>query len=97
MPFPFRLNGRHVVIGLARTKCFLMYQGHEIDLLLFSPETSELMYHEVAHELFDLLDSVTEGGERRDLYLRRHETWPQAEMGHKEVCRKIRHELTDGE
>lgn len=40
---------------------------------------------------------VTEGSERRDLYLRRYETWPQAEMGHEEVCRKIRHELTDGE
>ena len=33
---------------------------------------------------------VTEGGERRDLYLRRYETWAQAEVGHEEVCAGIR-------
>ncbi len=38
---------------------------------------------------------VIEGGERRDLYLRRYETWPQAEIGHEEVCEKIRNELAE--
>jgi hypothetical protein len=33
---------------------------------------------------------VTENGERRDLFLRRYETWAQAEAGHEEVCRVIR-------
>lgn len=32
---------------------------------------------------------VTEGGERRDLFLRRYETWVQAEVGHEEVCQGI--------
>ena len=33
---------------------------------------------------------VSEGGEKRDLYLRRYETWPQAEQGHRSVCQQIR-------
>ena len=40
---------------------------------------------------------VTEGGERRDLYLRRYETWQHAESGHEEVCRRIRDELASAE
>lgn len=35
---------------------------------------------------------VTEGGERRDLFLRRYESWEQAATGHKEVCKNIRND-----
>ena len=29
---------------------------------------------------------VTENGERRDLYLRRYATWPDAQRGHQAMC-----------
>jgi hypothetical protein len=35
---------------------------------------------------------VTENGERRDLFLRRYETWSQAESGHAEICAQFREE-----
>ena len=36
-----------------------MYQGHEIDLILLSPKTSELIDSETAHELLEQLETVT--------------------------------------
>jgi len=36
-----------------------MYQGHEIDLILLSPKTSELIDYETAHELLKQLETVT--------------------------------------
>ena len=36
-----------------------MYQGHEIDLILLSPKTSELIDYETAHELLEQLETVT--------------------------------------
>ena len=37
-----------------------MYQGHEIDLILLSPKTSELIDYEAAHELLEQLATVTD-------------------------------------
>ena len=36
-----------------------MYRGHEIDLILLSPKTSELIDYEAAHELLEQLEAVT--------------------------------------
>jgi len=38
-----------------------MYRGHEIDLILLSPKTSELIDYEAAHELLEQLETVTDG------------------------------------
>ncbi|MFP6581620.1 MAG: hypothetical protein VCD00_03600 [Candidatus Hydrogenedentota bacterium] len=40
---------------------------------------------------------VTEGGERRDLFLRRYESWQEAESGHSEVCTNIRNDIAGGD
>jgi hypothetical protein len=36
---------------------------------------------------------VTEDGERRDLYLRRYESWDEAVAGHEDLCGQITQEL----
>jgi hypothetical protein len=36
---------------------------------------------------------VNENAEKRDLYLRRYESWEKAEIGHQDVCRQISDEL----
>lgn len=38
---------------------------------------------------------VTQAGERRDLYMRRYESWLLAEQGHEAVCQQIRSECAD--
>ena len=37
---------------------------------------------------------VSEGGEKRDLYLRRYTTWTDAEAGHEALCDQIRQEIS---
>jgi len=37
-----------------------MYQGHEIDLILLSPKTSERIDYEATHNLLEQLETVTE-------------------------------------
>ena len=38
---------------------------------------------------------VSEGGEKRDLYLRRYTTWAEAVAGHKALCAQIEGELAE--
>jgi hypothetical protein len=46
-------------MGFVNTKGCVMYQGHEIDLILLSPKTSEFIDYEAAHNLLEQLETVT--------------------------------------